>query len=183
MRRDIGLDMYEIVSWFGEVNIFLVLAIAIVGFVTLSWIVAKCRASKLQATDESDVRATDEYGVRATDESGVQATKESGEQATRECGVLNVSTLSSELTTVTNWYRLGINLDLQKHELDKIQQSYVFMDQQNDQRMLQMLDKWLRCTPNATWEDVVSALQQMGENRAAENIRQKYHIKKRSKFM
>ena len=164
-----GLDMYEIVSWFGEVNIFLVFAIAIVGFITLPWIVAKCmkwRASKLQATDE--------YGVRGT--------KESGEQSTRECDVLNVTTLSSELTTVTNWYRLGINLNLQKHELDKIQQSYVFMDQQNDQRMLQMLDKWLRCSPNATWEDIVSALEQMGENRAAENIRQKYHIKKRSKF-
>ena len=35
-----------------------------------------------------------------------------------------------------------------------------------------MLDLWLQCTPNATWEDVVRALEQMGEKRVAENILQ-----------
>ena len=167
--------MYDMVSWFVEVNIFLVLAIAIVGFVTLSWVswmVTKWRASKVQATAES--------GVRATDESGVQTTAESGVPATTESDVLNVKNLSSELTTVTNWYRLGINLNLQSHELDKIQQSYV--NPENDRRMLQMLDLWLRRTPNATWEDVVSALEQMGENRVAETILQKYHIERGRKF-
>ena len=174
--------MYDMVSWFGEVNIFLVLAIAIVGFVTFSWMVAKWRASKVQATGttESQVRATDESKVQATVESGMQTTAESGVPAITESDVLNVKNLSSELTTVTNWYRLGINLNLRSHELDKIQQSYV--NPENDRQMLQMLGLWLRRTPNSTWEDVVSALEQMGENRVAENIRQKYHIERGSKF-
>ena len=99
----------------------------------------------------------------------VQATVEFGMQAT---DILNVKNLSSELTTITNWYQLGIYLNLQTHELDKIQQDHAHHG--NDRQMLEMLALWLRRTPNATWEDVVSALKQMEENRVAENIRQKY---------
>ena len=47
--------------------------------------------------------------------------------------------------------------------------------------MLQMLDLWLQRAPNAAWGDVVSALQQMGENKVAEGIRQKY-IREESKL-
>ena len=99
----------------------------------------------------------------------VQATVEFGMQAT---DILNVKNLSSELTTITNWYQLGIYLNLQTHELDKIQQDHAHHG--NDRQMLEMLALWLRRTPNATWQDVVSALKQMEENRVAENIRQKY---------
>ena len=48
---------------------------------------------------------------------GVQATAESGMQATDK---LSVKNLSSELTTITNWYQLGIYLNLQTYELNKI---------------------------------------------------------------
>ena len=118
----------------------------------------------MQATTESEVQATAESGVQATAESGIQATAED---------LLNVRNLSSELTTITNWYQLGLNLNLQMHELDKIQQDHAH--QGNDRQMLVMLGLWLRRTPNATWEDVVSALQKMGENRVAENVRQKHN--------
>ena len=93
-------------------------------------------------------------------------------EATNEkaIGVLDLGNLSSELNSVVNWVKLGLNLGLPKHELDKIQQDY----QSNDRQRLEMLDKWLRHTPNAVWEDVVKALDQMEENRMAENIRQKY---------
>ena len=84
---------------------------------------------------------------------------------------LNVQNLSSELKMIINWYHLGLCLNLQTHELKKIQQDY----QGNDQQKLVMLDLWLRHTPNGTWEDVVSALQQMGENRVAENIQLKHN--------
>ena len=77
--------------------------------------------------------------------------------------------ISSELIAVVDWYQLGLNLGLPKHELDKIQQDY----QGNDRQRLEMLDKWLQRTPNAVWGDVVTALEQMGENRVAKNIRQK----------
>ena len=139
-------EVIDIVLWFGEVNIILFLAITVVGFVTLSllWLVPKWRASKGQATDDSDVRATDESRLAA-------------------------EKLSSELATVVDWYQLGLNLGLPKHELTKIERDY----QGNDRQRLEMLDKWLRFTPNAARGVVVSALKQMGENRVAESIRQK----------
>ena len=85
---------------------------------------------------------------------------------------LNPANLSFELTMVTKWFDLGLNLNLEKHELDKIQVDHAH--QGNDRQRLEMLDKWLRCTPHATWGDVVRALEQMGENSVAENIRHKY---------
>ena len=85
---------------------------------------------------------------------------------------LNSANLSFELTAVIDWFSLGLNLNLEKYELDKIQLDH---DRQgNDRQRLEMLDKWLRCTPCATWGDVVRALEQMGENSVAENIRHKY---------
>ena len=83
--------------------------------------------------------------------------------------------LCAELKTVTDWHQLGINLGVPADELRRIERDY----QGNDRRRAEMLDLWLRCTPNATWEDVVRALQQMGENAVAENIREK-HIRGRS---
>ena len=51
----------------------------------------------------------------------------------------------------------------------------------NERQMLQMLDLWLQHAPNDAWGDVVSALQQMGQNKVAEGIRQKY-IREESKL-
>ena len=93
--------------------------------------------------------------------------------------VLDVQHLSSELQSVTNWYQLGIHLGLETHELDMVQMDYAH--QGNDRQRLQMLDLWLQRTPNATWEDVVRALELIGRNRVAENIRQK-HIRGGSKL-
>ena len=92
-------------------------------------------------------------------------------------GVLNISNLSSELRTVTDWYQLGINLGLQTHELRGIKHDY----QEKELQKHEMLDLWLRRKPDAAWEDVACALQQMGENRVAETIFQKY-ITEGSKF-
>ena len=98
----------------------------------------------------------------------------SGVQTT---GVVNAKNLFSELRTVTRWFQLGINLGLEKYELDNIERDHIG----NERQMLQMLDLWLQHAPNAAWGDVVSALQQMGENKVAEGIRQKY-IREASKL-
>ena len=82
--------------------------------------------------------------------------------------VLNAQNLSSELATVVDWFGLGLNLGLPKHELDRIERDH----QGNDRRRVVMLDLWLQCTPNATREDVVRALEQMGEKKVAEDILQ-----------
>ena len=136
--------MFGGIQWIGEVNTFLFLAIVIVCYVTVSWMMTKWRVLKaVQATNKSEVQTTD---------------------------VQSVKNLSSELKTVTAWYNLGINLGLPTHELHKIESDY----QGNDRRMLAVLELWLRRTPNAAWEGVVGALEEMGENRVAENIRQEY---------
>ena len=136
--------MFGGIQWFGEVNTFLFLAIVIVCYVTLSWMMTKWRVLKaMQAIIKSDVQTAD---------------------------VQSVKNLSSELKTVTAWYNLGINLGLPTYELHKIECDY----QGNDRRMLAVLELWLRHTPNAAWEILVDALEEMGENRVAENIRQQY---------
>ena len=124
-----------------EPALFFVLAIAIVCYITLSWVVAKWRATGVPAT------------VQASD-------------------VLTVKNLSFELTTITNWHQLGIKLNLQPHELEKIRQDHAHHG--TDRQRTEMLTLWWQRTPNATWDDVVTALQEMGENRVAENIRHKH---------
>ena len=134
--------MYEIALWLGGLNIFLFLAIAIVGVLTLrwvirslSWTVAQLRGSRVQAAD-----------------------------------VLKIGDLSSELKTVTDWYQLGIYLGLQPYKLIQIERDH----HGNERRKQKMLDLWLRRKPDAGWRDVVSALEEMEENRAAESIRRNY---------
>ena len=134
--------MYEIALWLGGLNIFLFLAIAIVGFLTLRWVIrslswtmAQLRGSRVQAADVPKVRD-----------------------------------LSSELKPVTDWYQLGIHLGLQTYELIQIERDH----HGNERRKQEMLNLWLRRKPDAGWRDVVSALQQMEENRVAESICQNY---------
>lgn len=142
--------MYDIVSWFSEV-VAVVLAVVILIFVT-QLCMAGPRTSRVHPVANVPNQAAE--------------------------SVLTIEMLSSELQSVTNWYQVGINLDLETHNLDKIQHA----NEEIDQRRLQMLDLWLRRKLNDIWEDVVSALQQMGENGVAESIRQKY-IEGRSKLV
>ena len=144
--------MYDIVPRLGEV-IAVVLAIMILIFVTLLCL-ARLRPPKVHPVADLPNQAADR-------------------------NVLTVEILSSELQSVNNWYQLGINLDLETHNLDNIQQNYA--PQEIDRQRLEMLDLWLRRKLNDTWEDVVSALQEMGEDGVAESIRQKY-IRGISKF-
>ena len=152
VKEDNSLSkMYDIVPWFGEV-IAAVLAFMILVFVTLL-----CVARGRSRAYASEVPATN--------------------LASPTDSALNLQNLSYELASVIDWFSLGLNLGLQKHELTKIERDY----QGNDRRRVEMLDIWLHRTPNATWEDVVRALQQMGENTVAENIREKC-IRGRSKL-
>ena len=43
--------MYELALWLGGVNTFLFLAIAIAGFVSMRWVIAQLRRSRVQAAD------------------------------------------------------------------------------------------------------------------------------------
>ena len=130
--------MYDIAAlWLGGDNTVLFLAIAIVGIITVHWMMAQIQVSQ-HREQVADIR--------------------------------KVGNLSSQLKAVTNWYQLGINLGIPRYALLQIERDY----HGNERQKQEMLDLWLRGTPNAAWRDVVSALQQMQENTEAERIRQKY---------
>ena len=161
--------MYDIVPVFGEV-IAAVFAIMILVFVTLLCM------TRLRSSRQGQATNVQYLPLPAADTSEVHAANVAPVPSPADCA-LNLKNLSSELATVINWFLLGLNLGLQKHELTKIERDY----QGNDRRRVEMSHLWLQRTPNATWEDVVRALQQMGENTVAENIREKY-IRGRSKL-
>jgi len=85
-------------------------------------------------------------------------------------GKLEVPKLFSALRDVSDWYQLGIILGILPAKLRKIEENY----RGNDRRKTETLDTWLQQTPSASWSDVVSALQQMGENTVAESVQQQY---------
>jgi len=85
-------------------------------------------------------------------------------------GKLDVQKLCDVLEGVTNWYQLGIKLGILPAKLRKIEENY----RGNDRRKTETLDTWLQQTPNASWSNVVGALQQMGENTVAESVQQQY---------
>ena len=143
--------MYEIISWLGEANTFLLLSIVIVGVITLTvlWRFNVLRQRAFRASVPPDCPRD----------------------------VPNAGYISSELKTVTKWHQLGINLGLQTYELERIEKDY----QGNERRQLQMLELWLQRSPTTPWGDLASALQQMGQNTVAEGIRQKHIRGRRSK--
>jgi len=71
---------------------------------------------------------------------------------------------------VIEWYDLGLQLDIDDHELDVIQKDHC-----GDVRACrwEMFRTWLKNFPTATYQQLVQALHNIGENREA------YHICKR----
>ena len=79
--------------------------------------------------------------------------------------------LSSELSTVSKWYQLGIKLGLQTSQLHQIEQE---VPTDIDRRRIEVVDKWLQSSPGASWGHIVTALKEMGDLTAAERIELKY---------
>ena len=144
-------EMHDIVSWLGEANTFLLLSIVIVGVITLT-VLWRFVSRRLWRAFRAGVPPGSPRDV------------------------LNAGYLSSKLKTVTDWHQLGIKLGLETYELERIEKDY----QGNERQKFQMLERWLQRSPVTPWEDLASALQEMGQNTVAEGIRQKY-IRGRSK--
>ena len=79
--------------------------------------------------------------------------------------------LSSELSTVSKWYQLGIKLGLQPSRLHQIEQE---VPTDIDRRKIEVVDLWLQSTPGASWRHIVTALREMGDVTIAERIELKY---------
>ena len=82
---------------------------------------------------------------------------------------VEVNILCEELSTVSDWYQLGLKLGVPDYKLDEIQRYH-----SSSQWKLETLKLWLQLKPNASWMNVVRALQRMEENTLAKWIRQKY---------
>ena len=77
-----------------------------------------------------------------------------------------------ELKTVTDWELLGVYLDLPPAILDKVKQE----SDRVEIRKYKVLTEWLKSTPEASWENIVSVLKMMDENCVAESIEKKYTV-------
>ena len=81
---------------------------------------------------------------------------------------LSLKNLTNALREVSDWQDLGIQLDIQYHELQK----FVSEHQTTEERKRAMLQFWLDHDTNASWKKIFSALSEMQLNRAAEEINQ-----------
>ena len=87
----------------------------------------------------------------------------------------DIATLCNELTSISSWFTLGLNLGLQHHQLQEIRSNYFQVEGLGACRR-ESLALWLKRTPSASWRHVVGALRRMGENTEAERIELKFII-------
>ena len=84
----------------------------------------------------------------------------------------DIATLCNELTGISDWFTLGLNLGVHYRLLKEVRSNYSVDGCGACRRETLVL--WLQRAPNASWRDVVGALRQMGENAVAQRIEQKY---------
>lgn len=77
-----------------------------------------------------------------------------------------------EVVNDVNWYQLGLKLQLRSGKLHEIESDYCTRGEARI--MAKMLDTWLKQNPDACWDDLMKALVEMGENRAARDIAIRY---------
>ena len=70
----------------------------------------------------------------------------------------------------TNWYHLGLQLDIDDYSLQQIQAD----ERGNEDQKTGMFRTWLRVCENPSWKAVVKALNAIGENNRAAKLEQHY---------
>lgn len=84
---------------------------------------------------------------------------------------LNVRNISNGLVRVTDWYNLGIALDIPTHKLDTIRINH---HDNVGHCKFSLYDLWLRTDLDASWSKLAKALSEAGEEKCADWIREKY---------
>ena len=75
--------------------------------------------------------------------------------------------LTDEPGVATKWYKLGVELlDSNTSVLDVIETNY----QSDDDRCSRMFKKWLEMKPDASWSQLVAALNDIGLKSAANSV-------------
>ena len=70
----------------------------------------------------------------------------------------------------TEWYRLGLQLDVDSFRLRQIGKDA----RENQEHLTLMFEAWLKVCKNPSWQDVVQALEAIGERRLAAKLEQKF---------
>ena len=72
---------------------------------------------------------------------------------------------------VSDWNRLGLTLELDPYDLNIIEQDY-----RGDRRKqtLKMFELWLKTQPDASYEQLIKALHEAGDERVASSLCVKY---------
>ena len=85
--------------------------------------------------------------------------------------VLSLKNLTNALNKVDDWEGLGIQLDIEYNELQKI-----FKDRSStEERKRAMLQFWLNNDPKPSWQTLCNSLEKMGLKRIAEEIKTSTH--------
>ena len=84
----------------------------------------------------------------------------------------DLTNLMDELRDVTDWQKLGLQLKIRQSVLEEVEMNEVQCDIAKMKRS--MLIRWLKSNPDAAWEDLLTALKCMDENRTAKIIEDKY---------
>lgn len=82
--------------------------------------------------------------------------------------VPTVKSLNSELRELLEWYQLGIQLEVEKHKLDMIYKQYHI--EGVSVMKIQMFEVWLKSDPEASWDKLVTALIEIGQDRIAQDL-------------
>ena len=80
--------------------------------------------------------------------------------------------MNQELDIVTEWFTLGVNLGLSKHDLDAIRLKVGREDV--TQCRLEALDLWYNRRPDVSWPDLLKALVLTGRARLVHKLALKY---------
>ena len=86
---------------------------------------------------------------------------------------LTLKKLVKELTDVIKWDFLGLQLGLNKPDLDKIKEGTSGKIDVVDRAKLEMFDQWLKLGER-NWKQVIEALQNIGEIKLANHLHRKY---------
>ena len=83
------------------------------------------------------------------------------------------SELDLELADLVNWQKFAIHLPyLTRGDIEEIELNN---PQNVAQQKLKLFGKWLQKSPDASWNDVVSALEKAQQKRLSDTIRKKFH--------
>ena len=75
-----------------------------------------------------------------------------------------------DLIELVNWQGVGLQLGVKDHELQKIQLDY----HRHDDQKREMFRAWFRTSDNPNYDDLIKALEAVGERKVAQQLRDKF---------